>query len=63
MAQLGLETGEGAAGEVLVEVGDDPDHMGEGGAGVERAAALVVDEDVVEVLGVDPGGERDDHGP
>ena len=60
--KLGLETGESSAGEVLVQIGDDTDHVGKSGAGVEGASSLVVDQDVIQVLGVDPGGERDDHG-
>ena len=50
------------AGEVLVQIGDDSHHVGQGGAGVEEASSSAVDQYVIQVLGVDPGGERDDHG-
>jgi len=41
---LGIEGGERTSRQVLVEVGDQPDHVGQLGAGIEGAAALVVDE-------------------
>ena len=62
VVQLGLETAKGAAAQVLVEVGDEADGVRQLAAGVEGAAALVVDEHEVEVLGADGRGEGCDEG-
>ena len=59
-AQLGLEADQGPLGESVVEVGDDADGVRQLGAGVERGAALVVDEHEADVIGAAAGGERGD---
>ena len=60
MAELCFEAPERPLGEVGVEVGDEPDGVRQPGAGVEGAAALEVDEDEREVVGVGAGGEAGD---
>ena len=49
-------------GESVVEVGDDADGVRQLGAGVERGAALVVDEHEADVVGAAASGERGDEG-
>ena len=48
VAQLGLEAEQRTLSQLLVEVGDQADRVGQLGAFAERAAALVVDEDEVD---------------
>ena len=48
--QLGIEAHERSFGEAVVEVGHQPDGVGQVGTGVEGRATLVVDEHEVEVL-------------
>ena len=60
VAQLGLEAEQGALTEVLVEVGDHADGVGQLGALGERAAALVVDQHEVDPRRAVLGGQRGD---
>ena len=57
---LGVEAHQHPLGETVVEVGHDTDRVREPGAGVERRAALVVDQDHRDVVRTRPCGERHD---
>ena len=59
-ADLGVEGVEGPAGEVGVEIGHQPDGVGQVGAGIEGAAALVVDEQERDRVRSVSEGERQD---
>src|SRR3546814_3582509 len=59
--QLGLQAAQGALGEVLVEVGDHADGVGEAGARLERGSALEVDQHEGEVVGVGGCGQPRHH--
>ena len=61
-ADLRLEADQRALGETVVEVGDDADRVRQVGAGVERRAALVVDEHERHVVRAAPGGQRHHQG-
>ena len=60
--ELGVEAAQGSLGQALVEVRDDAGDVREARTGVERGAALVVDEHEGEVVGRradrEPGDER-----
>ena len=57
---LGLEADQCTRGEPVVEVGDEPDRVGEVGTRVERRAALVVDEHERHVVRADARRDGDD---
>ena len=59
-AELRLEAAQRPGGERFVEIGDDADRVRQPAAHVEGGAALVVDEDEVELAGVDGGGQPGD---
>ena len=59
-SDLGVEADERTLGEALVEIGHDPDGVGQPGAGVERGTALEVDEHERQMLGAHRRGERHD---
>ena len=55
--QLSLEADQGAFGEAIVQVGDDPNRVGEIGTDIERRATLVIDKHEGQMIGTEPGGE------
>ena len=60
--QLGTQGRQRARDQVVVEVGDQPDDVGEAGARAEGRAALEVDQDEGELLGRCGDGQRGDQG-
>ena len=58
-----LEAPQRPLGELVVEVGDDADDVGQVGAGVEGAPALVVDEEEGQVLRAEPSASADHERP
>ncbi len=55
-----MQRTQGAIGEMLVEIGHDTDHVRKIGAGVERRAALVVDQHEREVIRARSDGQSGD---